>query len=96
MDFLHEFPNVGMSISPGRNRGKYFRDLSSDLRTIKEEHNIDVIVTMLSHEDLSGMSILGRLEKFYSLFRLPRESQRERNRVDSYSRQGQMDTKFYC
>jgi len=46
-----------MSIAPGRKKGKFFRDLATDLQTIRSTHHIDVIVTLLRNSDMEDLRI---------------------------------------
>ncbi len=56
VDFLEAY-KIGMSIAPGRKKGKFFRDLEVDLGEIRDIHKIDVIVTLLRKQDMDDLRI---------------------------------------
>jgi hypothetical protein len=59
VDFVKELGgnrgNLGMSISPGRKKGKWNRDLTMDVVRMKEFYNIGLIVTLLQDYDMRNI-----------------------------------------
>ena len=53
---------IGMCISPGRKKGRWDRSLETDLETIRNEHHADVIVTLLTQQDLVDIQASNLLE----------------------------------
>ena len=53
---------VGMCISPGRKKGRWDRSLDVDLETIRNEHHTDVIVTLLTQQDLVDIQVQNLLD----------------------------------
>jgi hypothetical protein len=56
VDVVEEY-SIGMSIAPGRKKGKYNRDLDTDLRVIKNTYNIDIIASMLQDSDIRDLKM---------------------------------------
>ena len=54
VDFIdHEpFKNIGMSILPGRTKGRFNRDLEADIKSLKDEHRVNVLVTLIPKNEL--------------------------------------------
>eukprot|EP00656_Telonema_subtile_P048035 TRINITY_DN562_c0_g1_i1.p1 TRINITY_DN562_c0_g1~~TRINITY_DN562_c0_g1_i1.p1 ORF type:complete len:431 (+),score=63.15 TRINITY_DN562_c0_g1_i1:219-1511(+) len=46
---------LGMSIAPGRKKNADQRDLASDLRSLREDHSCDAVVTLLEDSELESM-----------------------------------------
>ena len=51
-----------MCISPGRKKGRWDRSIDNDLETIRNEHHADVIVTLLTQQDLVDIQAINLLD----------------------------------
>jgi protein-tyrosine phosphatase len=58
---------LGMTFAPGMRttgmRGRWERDLSADLRALEEEHETDVLVSLMEDHEYRGYQISGLLEQ---------------------------------
>jgi len=52
LDFVD---NIGMSIAPGRKKGRWYRDLEEDLNRISQHYGITTIVTLLEERDMEDI-----------------------------------------
>jgi len=56
VDPLEGHDSIVMSIAPGRKKGRTcYRDLATDLSMLKSVHQVDVIVTLLTAEDMEDI-----------------------------------------
>eukprot|EP01101_Sappina_pedata_P002059 TRINITY_DN12335_c0_g1_i1.p1 TRINITY_DN12335_c0_g1~~TRINITY_DN12335_c0_g1_i1.p1 ORF type:complete len:333 (+),score=87.25 TRINITY_DN12335_c0_g1_i1:67-999(+) len=54
--------SLGMSMSPGRWKGAWRRNLSKDIDELKTSHAVDVLVTLLTENEMQAMR-MGNLER---------------------------------
>eukprot|EP00483_Globobulimina_turgida_P012027 UN12049 len=54
VDFIKvdPFTMIGMTILPGRTKGRYNRDLQTDIKRLKNELNVNVLVTLIPNDEL--------------------------------------------
>jgi protein-tyrosine phosphatase len=59
--------NLCMSIAPGRKKGRWNRDLMTDLQHIRHNLQVDVIVTLLENTDITDLKIESLFESITTL-----------------------------
>lgn len=67
VDFLHVGAGkLGMCISPGRKKGRWDRSLNADLERIQSTYRSDVIVTLLTEQDIQDIQVPALLDSIRS------------------------------
>lgn len=52
IDFISDYPTLGMSILPGRTKANFNRNLRQDLEVMRNTFNVDIIITLVPMDEL--------------------------------------------